>query len=63
MSERPSGKFNATKHKRPPIITVVNTSPAKDSIVATDQNNKAQQLVNKNAKKDKRDSRAIRFTA
>jgi cell fate regulator YaaT (PSP1 superfamily) len=55
MGEWSNNKFKATKSRVANIITVVNTSNAKDKNDATSEVNEAQQLVNKNIKKTKRE--------
>jgi hypothetical protein len=55
MGEWSDNKFKATKSKSVNVITVVNTSNAKNKNDATSEVNEAQQLVNKNITKDKRE--------
>lgn len=55
-----NNKFKATKSRVANIITVVNTSNAANKNEATSEVNEAQQLVNKNVKKTKRE---IAYTA
>lgn len=45
-----SHKFSAKKNARTGIIIVSNTTPAADKSTATNENNEAQQLVNKHIK-------------